>query len=144
LYGQSLVSICTSLLVRGVHSLVTHVLPLQLVQKRTLLLEHEQLNNQSELEDRMDTHSMTQGIEPLWDQLYSTKEGKKSIQKTSQTCPLIMDPLFTGFRLSPQYWGEILGSFFKGNISLKKRTYCPLLRENATPFKRTFFLIRLK
>jgi hypothetical protein len=31
--------------------------------------------------------------------------------------------------------------YLEGRVSLKKGTYCPLLRESATPFKSTFFLI---
>ena len=32
--------------------------------------------------------------------------------------------------------------FSEGHISLKKWTYCPLLRESATPFKSTCLLIK--
>jgi hypothetical protein len=34
--------------------------------------------------------------------------------------------------------------FLRGHISLKNWTYCPVLRESATPFKRTCLLIKLK
>jgi hypothetical protein len=34
--------------------------------------------------------------------------------------------------------------FLRGYISLKNQTYCPLLRESATPFNRTCLLIKLK
>jgi hypothetical protein len=34
--------------------------------------------------------------------------------------------------------------FLGGHISLKNRTYCPIVRESATPYKRTCLLIRLK
>jgi hypothetical protein len=34
--------------------------------------------------------------------------------------------------------------YSEGHISLKNWTYCPLLRESATPFKSTCFLIKLK
>jgi hypothetical protein len=38
----------------------------------------------------------------------------------------------------------LLGPYYlEGHISLQKRTYCPLLRESATPFKSTCFLIKL-
>jgi hypothetical protein len=37
-----------------------------------------------------------------------------------------------------------MGSFLRGHISIKNWTYCPVLRESATPFKRTCLLIRLK
>jgi hypothetical protein len=33
--------------------------------------------------------------------------------------------------------------FLQGHISLKNWTYCPILRESATPYKRTCLLIRL-
>jgi hypothetical protein len=50
----------------------------------------------------------------------------------------------TGFRLLPQYWGWILGSFLRGCISLKNRSYHPLLRDSTSQVKSTCFLIRLK
>jgi hypothetical protein len=34
--------------------------------------------------------------------------------------------------------------FLRGHISIKNWTYCPLLRESATPFKSTCLFIRLK
>jgi hypothetical protein len=34
--------------------------------------------------------------------------------------------------------------FLRGHISVKNRTYCPLLRANATPFNGTRLLIYLK
>jgi hypothetical protein len=34
--------------------------------------------------------------------------------------------------------------FLRGHISLKKRTYCPVMRESANPFKSTCLHIELK
>jgi hypothetical protein len=51
----------------------------------------------------------------------------------------------TGFRLLPQYWGREKGVLFsRGCISLKNRSYRPLLRHSTSPFKRTCLLIRVK
>jgi hypothetical protein len=43
--------------------------------------------------------------------------------------------LLTGLQLWPSYNGHDLGSFLGGHISLKNRTYRPLLIERACPFK---------
>jgi hypothetical protein len=53
--------------------------------------------------------------------------------------------LLTGFRLLSQYWGRENGVLFsRGCISLKNRSYRPLLRDSTSPFKRTCLLIRIK
>jgi hypothetical protein len=50
-----------------------------------------------------------------------------------------------GFRLLPQYWGRILGSFFYRAVSpFKNWSYRPLLRDSTSPFKRTCLLTRVK
>jgi hypothetical protein len=43
--------------------------------------------------------------------------------------------LLTGLQLWPSYNSHDLGSFLGGHISLKNRTYRPLLIERACPFK---------
>jgi hypothetical protein len=56
--------------------------------------------------------------------------GNQSINRIQAMVPLTA-PLF----------GAI---FLRGHISVKNRTYCPLLRKSATPFKSTCLLITLK
>jgi hypothetical protein len=56
----------------------------------------------------------------------------------------IIIKMLTGFRLLPQYWGREKGVLFsRGCISLKNRSYRPLLRDNTSPFKHTCLLIRV-
>ena len=54
--------------------------------------------------------------------------GKAAINRT----PVIMP-------LAALYFGVI---FLRGHISVKKWTYCPLLRDSAPPFKNTCHLIK--
>jgi hypothetical protein len=50
--------------------------------------------------------------------------------------------LLTAFKLLPGISGRKRGPFLRGHISLKNWTYCPLLRESATPFKSTCLLTK--
>jgi hypothetical protein len=47
----------------------------------------------------------------------------------------------TAFKLLPNISGRKRDLFLRGRISLKNWSYCPLLRERATPFKSTCLLI---
>jgi hypothetical protein len=55
-----------------------------------------------------------------------------------------IEQLFNSFQAIAPLTGQKKGSFFRGHISLKNGTFCPLFSHDTTSFKRTCFLIRLK